>query len=58
MTWVCITANGTRLLVFIGDVTADRSRGIISEVHRAILSALIQPNDAKLIGLCFAVQML
>lgn len=33
-------------LVFIGDVTADRSMD--SEVYRAILSANIRPDAAKL----------
>lgn len=35
-------------MVFTGDVTAD---------GRAILSAQIQSNPAKIIGVCFTVQM-
>ncbi len=42
--------NGTASLVFIGDVTADRSSRMNSEVFKAILSAHIQPNATKLIG--------
>ena len=44
-------------LVFIDDVTADKSNRMNSEVFRAILSAHIQPNAAKLIGRHFTVQM-
>ena len=44
-------------MVFIDDVTADRSSRMNSEVYRALLSAQIQQNAAKLIGQCFTVQM-
>ncbi len=44
-------------LVFIDDVTADRSSRMNSEVFNAILSAHIQPNDTKLIGRSFTLQM-
>ena len=57
MAWACMAANGTGSLVFIDDVTADKSSRIHSEVFRAILSAQIQPNASKLIGRRFAVQM-
>jgi len=46
----CMAANGTGSLVFIDDVTADRSSRMSFEVFRALLSAQIQPNAAKLIG--------
>jgi len=52
-----MTANGTRSLVFIDDLTADQSSRMNSELYRAILSAQIQPNAAKLIGLRFILQM-
>ena len=57
MAWTCMAANGTESLVFIDDVTADRSSRMNSEVYRALLSAQIQPNVAKLIRGCFTVQM-
>uniref|UniRef100_A0A8C5R1Q5 Transposase n=1 Tax=Leptobrachium leishanense TaxID=445787 RepID=A0A8C5R1Q5_9ANUR len=57
MVWACMAANGTGSLVFIDDVTADKSRRLNSEVFRAILSAHIQPNAAELIGRRFTVQM-
>ena len=38
MGWVCMAASGTGSLLFIDDVTADRSSGINSEVYRSILS--------------------
>ena len=43
-------ANGTGSLVFIDDVTADKSSRMNSEVFRAILSDHIQPNASELIG--------
>ncbi len=49
--------SGTGLLVFIDDVTEDRSSWMYSEVYRDILSAQIQSNAAKLIGRRFIVQM-
>ncbi len=55
MAWVCMAVNGTSSLVFIDDVTADRSMN--SEVFMAILSAHIQPNATKLIGCSFTMQM-
>lgn len=48
MSWACMAANGTGAVVFIDDVTVDRSSRTISEVYRAVLSAQIQPNAAKL----------
>ncbi len=55
--WACMAASGTGSLVFIDDVTADKSSRMNSEVFRAILSAHIQPNASELIGRCFTVQM-
>ncbi len=52
-----MASSGTGLLVFIDDVTEDRSSRMKYEVYRDILSAQIQPNTAKLIGRCFIVQM-
>ncbi len=52
-----MASSGTGLLVFIDDVTEDRSSRMNSEVYRDILSAQIQPNAAKLIGWRFIVQM-
>ena len=43
-----MTASGTESLVFIGDVTADRSSSMISVTYKAILSAQMQPNAASL----------
>ena len=57
MVWACMAANGTGSLVFIDDVTADKSSRMNSEVFRAILSAHIQPNASELIGQRFTVQM-
>lgn len=37
MPWTCMAAHLIRLLVFIGDMTADRSRRKNSEVYRGIL---------------------
>ena len=50
MAWACMAANGTGSLVFIDDVTADKSSRMNSEVFRAILSAHIQPYVPELIG--------
>ncbi len=50
-----MASSSTGLLVFIDDVTEDRSSRKNSEVY--ILSAQIQPNAAKLIGQRFIVQM-
>uniref|UniRef100_A0A3B5Q0B9 Transposase n=2 Tax=Xiphophorus maculatus TaxID=8083 RepID=A0A3B5Q0B9_XIPMA len=57
MAWACMAFNGTGSLVFIDDITADKSSRMNSEVYRDILSAQIQPNAAKLIGRRFTVQM-
>lgn len=57
MAWACMASNGTGSLVFIDDVTEDKSSQMNSEVYGDILSAHIQPNSAKLIGRCFTVQM-
>ena len=43
-----MAANGTGSLVFIDDVTIDRSDRMNSEVYRALLSAQTQPNAEKL----------
>ncbi|MCJ8732436.1 hypothetical protein PDJAM_G00211380 [Pangasius djambal] len=51
-----MAASGTGSLVFIDDVTADRSSKMNSEVYRATHSAHIQPNATKLIGRRFTVQ--
>lgn len=56
MAWACMAASGTGSLVFIDDVTADRSRTMNSEVYRNILSAQIKPNASKLIGRHFIMQ--
>ena len=55
--WACMAANGTGSLVFIDDVTADKSSRMNSEVFWAILSAHIQPNASELIGQHFTVQL-
>ncbi|KAG2464485.1 TCB1 transposase, partial [Polypterus senegalus] len=57
MVWVCMAASGTGTLVFIDDMTQDRSSRVNSEVFRDILSAQIQLNAVKLIGRCFMIQM-
>ena len=57
MAWACMAASGTGSLIFIDDVTADKSSRMNSEVFRAILSAHIQPNASKLIGRRFTMQM-
>ncbi len=57
MAWACMAASGTGSLVFIDDVTADKSSRMNSEVFWAILSAHIQPNASELIGRRFTVQM-
>ena len=57
MAWACMAASGTGSLVFIDDVTADKSSRMNSEVFRTILSAHIQPNASELIGRRFTVQM-
>lgn len=50
--WHFMAASGIWPLVFIDDVTADRSSRTNSEVYRTILSAQIQTNTVKLIGQC------
>uniref|UniRef100_A0A3P9K0U6 Transposase Tc1-like domain-containing protein n=1 Tax=Oryzias latipes TaxID=8090 RepID=A0A3P9K0U6_ORYLA len=55
MVWACMAASGTGTLVFIDDVTQDRSSPMNSEVFRDILSVKIQVNAAKLIGRCFII---
>ena len=52
-----MAANGTGSLVFNDDVTVDRRGRMNSEVCRAVLSAQIQSNAAKLIGWCFTAKM-
>ena len=54
---MALADNGTGSLVFIDDVTADKSSRMNSEVFRALVSAHIQPNDSELIGQRFTVQM-
>uniref|UniRef100_A0A668AJA3 Heteroous nuclear ribonucleoprotein L like n=1 Tax=Myripristis murdjan TaxID=586833 RepID=A0A668AJA3_9TELE len=51
MAWACMADSGTGSLVFIDDVTADGSSRMNSDGYRPILSAQIQPNATKLIGL-------
>ncbi len=57
MAWACMAASGTGSLVFIDDVTADKSSRMNSEVFRAILSAHIQPMLQNSLGRRFTVQM-
>ncbi len=59
MAWACMASSGSGLLLFIDDVTEDRSSRMNSEVYKIqiILSAQIQSNSAKLIQLRFIVQM-
>lgn len=57
MAWACMASKGTGSLVFIDDITTDKSSRMNSEVYRNILSAQIQPNAAELIGRRFTVQM-
>ena len=52
-----MAASGTGTLVFIDDVTQDRSSPMNSEVLGDILSAQIQLNAVKLIGRRFIIQM-
>ncbi len=52
-----MASSGTGLLVFIDDVTEDRTSRMNSEVYRDILSSQIQSNAAKLIGRRFIEQM-
>lgn len=47
-----MAASGTEPLVLIDDVTADRSRRLNSGACRALFSAPIQPNAAKLAVRC------
>lgn len=47
---IAMAAHGIGSLVFIDDVTADKSIRMNSEVFKAILSAHIPPNAAELIG--------
>lgn len=49
MAWACMAANGTGSLVYIDDVTADKSSRMNSEVFWATFSAHIQPNASTLI---------
>lgn len=48
--------SGTGSLVFLDDVSQDRSCRMISEGFRDVLSPQIQPNAAKLIQLHFIIQ--
>ena len=57
MSWTCMAANGAGSLVFIDDVTANRSSRMNPEVNSSILSARIQSNAAELMGKCFTVRM-
>ncbi|KAF7662699.1 hypothetical protein LDENG_00229840 [Lucifuga dentata] len=57
MARTCMAANGTGSLVFIDDMSADRSSRMNAEVFRALLSAQIKPSAAKLIGRRFTVEM-
>ncbi len=57
MAWACMASSGTGLMVFIDDLTEDKSSRINSEMYRDILSAQIQSNAAKSIGRRFIEQM-
>lgn len=57
MAWACLATSGTELLIFVNDVTADRSTRINYEMYRAILSAQIQSDPAKLNEQHFTGQM-
>uniref|UniRef100_A0A8C4SI25 Transposase n=1 Tax=Erpetoichthys calabaricus TaxID=27687 RepID=A0A8C4SI25_ERPCA len=57
MAWACMAASGNGTLVFIDDVTQDRSSRMNYEVFRDILLAQIQLNAVKLIGRHFMIQM-
>ena len=56
MGWARIVASGTGSLGFTDDVPAGRSIRMNSEVYRASLSALIQPNVLKQKGWSFIVR--
>lgn len=45
VTWACMTSIGSGPLVFINDLTADRSSSTNSEVYRSALSALCCKTD-------------
>lgn len=45
MAWASMAASGVGPHVFIGDVTADRSSRMNSDMCRAVVSAHIQPNQ-------------
>lgn len=47
MQQACVAASGTSSLLFTDEVTADRRSNVNDEVHRALLSAHMQPNPAK-----------
>jgi len=47
MEWARMASSGTGSLVFIDDVTEDRSSQMNSEVYRNIMSTQIQPNAVK-----------
>lgn len=49
MAWAFMAACGTRSLVFIDYVIADRSSRMTFKVYKAVHSAHIQPNATKLI---------
>lgn len=49
MAWTCMASCGSGPLVFIDAVIADRSIRMNCEVYRAVLSAQIETNTAKLI---------
>lgn len=49
MIWVSMAASENQSLVFTGDMTADKSRMIHSEVYRTTNSTLIQADAEKLI---------
>ena len=58
MAWACMAANGMDSLLYIDDVTVDRSIRMNSVVYRATISNQIQPNTTKLIGWHFTVQII
>lgn len=53
MAWACLATSGTELLIFVNDVTADRSTRINYEMYRAILCS----DPAKLNEQHFTGQM-
>ncbi len=55
MFWAWMAANGTELLVFIDDVTADRSRRMNSDACRALLSDLHSADGLRAKTCCESI---